>query len=80
VQCDEAGGNLTVTLSSGARPVVLRILSKEPAGVTRDGIPVPKLATATQFDGAVTGWRADSQAGLVFIKFQHAGGVARIDF
>jgi alpha-D-xyloside xylohydrolase len=80
IQCDVAGGNVTVTLSSGARPVLLRVLTKEPGAVTRDGAAVPKLATPAQFDGAVTGWRADSQAELVFIKFQHAGGVTRIDF
>jgi alpha-D-xyloside xylohydrolase len=80
IQCESAGGNLTVTLSSGARPVLLRVLTKEAATVTLDGTPMPKLATAAQFDGAGTGWRADSQAGLVFIKFQHNGGVTKIDF
>ena len=80
IQCEAAGSNLTVTLLSGARPVLLQVLTKEPAAVVRDGTPVPKVATAAQFDGAATGWRADSQAGLVFIKFQHAGAVTKIDF
>ena len=78
IQCDAAGAK--VTLSSVARAVLLQLLTKEPATVTRDGAPVPKFATAEQLDAAATGWRADSQAGFIFIKFQHAGGVTRIIF
>jgi len=69
-----------VTLSSDIRPVLLQVLANEPAAVTQDGAPLPKLATAAQFAAAATGWRADKQAGLVFTKFQHAGGVTKIHF
>ena len=44
IQCDLAGGKVTVTLSSDARPVLLRVLTKEPVAVTRDGLAVPELA------------------------------------
>jgi len=80
VECDTGAGNFTVTLSSVARGVLLQILAKEPAAVVRDGGPVPKLATAAQLDAAATGWRADAQAGFIFIKFQHAGGITKIEF
>jgi alpha-D-xyloside xylohydrolase len=80
IQCEAAAGNMTVTISSRARPLLLQVLAKEPATVTRDGAPVPKIVNTVQFDGAATGWRADPQTGLVFIKFQHAGGVTEIDF
>jgi hypothetical protein len=69
-----------VTLSSVARSVLLQVLAKEPNAVNRDGAPLPRLATPREFDPATIGWRADSQAGLVFIKFQHAGGVTKISF
>jgi alpha-D-xyloside xylohydrolase len=78
IQCDAAGAK--VTLSSAARAVLLQLFTKEPATVTRDGAPVPKFATAEQLDAVATGWRADSQAGFIFIKFQHAGGVTRVLF
>jgi hypothetical protein len=59
--------------------VILRLLVDEPSTVVRDGTALAKLATTAQFDGAVRGWRADAQARLVFIKFQHAGGVTKIN-
>jgi len=80
IQCDIAGSKVTVTVSSDARSVLLRVLGKEPVAVTRDGATIPKLGTPGQFDAAVMGWRADSQAGLVFIKFERSGGLAHIDF
>jgi alpha-D-xyloside xylohydrolase len=78
IRC-EGSGHLTITVASTARGVLLRALVGEPAAVTRDGAAVPRLTTPGQFDAALTGWRADAQAGLVFIKFQHAGGVTRIE-
>lgn len=80
IQCDLAAGKMTVTLSSDARPMLLRVLTSKPSTVTRDGVAVPELSTPTQFDAAVTGWRADAQAGLVFMKFEHSGGGTQIDF
>jgi len=80
IHCAVAGGEVTFTLFSDARPVLLRVLSKEPAAVTRDGAAMPKMATPAHFDGAVAGWRADAQAGLVFIKCEHSGGLTQIHF
>jgi alpha-D-xyloside xylohydrolase len=79
IQCQAAGGKLTVTVSSVARQVILQLLADEPATVERDGTALAKLATTAQFDAAVTGWRADAQARLVSIKFQHTGGVTKIN-
>jgi len=80
IHCAVAGGEVTFTLFSDARPVLLRVLSKEPVAVTRDGAAMPKMATPAHFDGAVAGWRADAQAGLVFIKCEHSGGLTQIHF
>jgi alpha-D-xyloside xylohydrolase len=80
IQCEAAGGNVTVTLSSSARAVLLQVLAIEPTSVTQNGALLPKLSTGAQIVAATTGWHADSQAGLVFIKFPHAGGVTKIDF
>jgi alpha-D-xyloside xylohydrolase len=81
IQCDAGGGKLTVTLLSVSRPVLLQLLAKEPTAVMRDGTPVPKFATATQLEAAPAGWRADSQGvGFVVIKFQHTGGITKINF
>jgi alpha-D-xyloside xylohydrolase len=78
IRCDAGGGNVTVTLTSVARPVGLQLLADEPLAVVRDGKALAKLATPAQFDAANTGWRADAQARLVFIKFQHAGGTTKV--
>lgn len=78
IQCEAAGGTVTVTLSSNSRSVLLQVLANASTTVTQDGGPLPKLATAEQFAAATSGWRKDSEAGLVFIKFQHSGGVTEI--
>ena len=80
VRCETAGGKLTVTLSSVARPVILQLLVDEPVSVMRDGTSLPRLATPAEFDAAETGWRADAPARLVFIKFQHSGGTTKVTF
>jgi alpha-D-xyloside xylohydrolase len=80
ILCEADGRHLTVTLSSIARPVMLQLLADEPATVARDGTALAKLTTPSQFDAADTGWRTDAQARLVFIKFQHVGGVTKVTF
>jgi hypothetical protein len=59
--------------------VVFQLLADEPATVVRDGTGLVKFATKALFDAAVNGWRADAPTRLVAIKFQHTGGVTRID-
>jgi alpha-D-xyloside xylohydrolase len=78
IQCQASPASLTATISSEARAVVLQILRGEPAAVLRDGVALQKLATAAEFDGATAGWRTDTSAGLLFIKFQHGGGETTI--
>jgi alpha-glucosidase (family GH31 glycosyl hydrolase) len=78
IRCEAGGGNLTVTLSSMARPMQLQLLADETAEVKRDGVALPRLNTGAQFEAAVTGWRVDQQARQIFVKFQHAGGTTKV--
>jgi hypothetical protein len=70
---------LTVTLSSPARPVVLQLFGDEPGAVMRDGAVLTRLVTSAQFDAAETGWRTDTQARFILIKFQHGGGTTKVN-
>ncbi len=79
ILCQAGGGKLTVTLSSVARPLMLQLLTDEPAAVVHDGKDIAKFATPAELDAADTGWRADAQVRLVFVKFQHAGGVTKVN-
>jgi len=78
IRCEAVGGSLTVTLSSVARPVEVQVLADEPASVMRDGAALARFATSAQFEAVDTGWRADTQTRLIFIKFQHPGGVTKV--
>jgi len=80
IQCQAGGGDSVLTLSSTARAILLQILGKEPAGVMRDGVEMPKFGTAAELDSASTGWRTDLQARLTFVKFQHSAGTTTIHF
>jgi hypothetical protein len=79
IRCEAAGGNLTVTLSSTARPVVLKLFGDAPVAVMRDGAVLTRLATSAQFDAVETGWRVDTQTRFILIKFQHAGGTTKVN-
>ena len=76
--CNPLAAGLSLTLSSGARSVVLQVLSKEPAQVSRDGQSLQKSATQAAFDATKSAWRFDLATGFVFIKFPHLGGVTQI--
>jgi hypothetical protein len=80
IQCVAAAGKTMITVTSGARAVVLQILGDEPASIARDGVVLSKAATAAQFDAADVAWRADTQMRLIFIKFPHGGGSTTIQF
>lgn len=80
IQCKVGSGQTVITLTSEIRAVMLQILGDEPGTVLRDGIPIKKFATASEFDAADTGWRADANTRLIHIKFQHGGGNATIQF
>jgi hypothetical protein len=77
VTCVTSAAGTEVTLSSIARPIVLKVLGNEPAAVTLDGAPLAKLS-ASVFATAASGWLFDS--GFVLIKIQHTGGSGRIRF
>ena len=93
IRCESGGAQRTVTLSSAARPVVLKILTDEPAAVARDGVSLTRFSTPPDFDAtnaswtlppelaaANFGWLYAPTAGFLFIKLQHPGGVTRISF
>jgi alpha-D-xyloside xylohydrolase len=79
IECQTGQPQTTITLSSSARHVLLQILAPAPSGVTKDGVAVPKLTTAADFEASETGWRADRVTGFTFVKFQHLGADAHID-
>jgi hypothetical protein len=76
--CSPLSAGLSLTLSSDARSVVLQVLSKEPAQVSRDGQTLQKSATQASFEATKSAWRFDLATGFVFIKFPHLGGVTQI--
>ncbi|MEY2537204.1 MAG: alpha-D-xyloside xylohydrolase [Verrucomicrobiota bacterium] len=80
-QCAVAGTVTTLTLSSITRPVVFKVFAvTSPAGVERNGLRLPHLATQNAFDAAAFGWFYDSGAKFLYAKFQHAGGGATVTF
>ncbi len=80
-QCAIGGTVTTFSLSSVARPMTLKIFeTSSPAGVERNGIKLPALASQSAFNTASLGWFYDSTAQFVYVKFQHYGGNATIMF
>jgi alpha-D-xyloside xylohydrolase len=80
VQCRTEGGGIVITVSSSARRLQLQVLADAPAAVKRDGVTLPQLASAADFEMAGTGWRADPQTRLILVKFQHGGGNTTLEF
>lgn len=80
IQCQPNGAARSVTLTSVARPVILKVLGNEPAAVTRDGQSLAKLTNAADFETAGAGWRFDAASGFLFIKFAHTGGSTQVQF
>jgi hypothetical protein len=75
----EGTGPTSLTIiSPSPRPVLLRILAPRPAGVRRDGIALPEVASSAAFEGASVAWRFDTVLGFVLVKFAHPGGITRI--
>jgi alpha-glucosidase (family GH31 glycosyl hydrolase) len=70
----------TVTLSSPARSVQVRILANEPAAITRDGTLLPRLTAPADFAVADSGWQFDATTGFIMVKFLHAGGTTEIQY
>jgi alpha-D-xyloside xylohydrolase len=72
-QGDATGGTVTVTAT--ARHLAVRILGNQPAGVKRDGQPVPHASAA-----GAPGWRFDAATGFIEVDFSHSGGATAIDY
>lgn len=80
-QCSAGGNVTTLTLSSIARPISLKIFaSSSPFGVERDGVRLPHLATQNDFNAASLGWFYDGTAKFLSVKFSHGNGNATVTF
>ncbi|MDB6147416.1 MAG: hypothetical protein JWO45_1080 [Spartobacteria bacterium] len=74
-QVSVSGVLTTLTLSSIARPISSKIFADvSPAGVERDGLRLPHLATLNDFNAANLGWFYDGAVKFLYVKFQHNGG------
>ena len=80
LQCDATGLPPKITISSKTRRIELQILSDPPAAVRRNGAAMTQFSSQATFDAAAEGWRTDSHARQVFIKFLHPGAIATIEF
>ena len=76
--CSVNGIVTTLSLSSAARPVVFKVLAGAPAGVERNGVRLPALASFGAFNSASLGWFYDGA--FVWVKFSHGGGGATVTF
>jgi alpha-D-xyloside xylohydrolase len=76
--CKVSGVATALTLSSTPRSLLLKVLARKPATITRDGVAIPEQPSPDSFDAATIAWRHDAGLGFVFVKFQHSGGVAEI--
>ncbi len=80
LQCQSNGTVVTLSLTSTARPVLLRVHGSAPAGVERDGVRMPAFTNATDFAAATFGWRYDANTGFVHVKLSHSGGTTQVSF
>jgi alpha-D-xyloside xylohydrolase len=78
VQCRADATGIVITVSSAARRLQFQVLGTASA-VKRDGAALPQFQTAADFDAAGAGWRADAQARMIFVKFQHADGTTTLE-
>lgn len=77
-QCVSNDSVIAFSLNSTSRLVSLKILAPQPAGVERNGIRLPYFTNEAAFVAAALGWRYDTNAGRVFVKWAHTGGQANI--
>lgn len=78
IRCAAGPGQIVVTLSSDARPVILQIPGDAPSVIKRDGIVLPRASTPAEFNAEGDAWRFDPQARIVFVKFSHLGGTTTV--
>ncbi len=77
LQCQGTAASGTVTISSTARTITLRILGNQPSSVRRDNVVLPEQGTP---GSGVPGWRYDAAAGFIEIDFTHSGGTTVIEY
>jgi alpha-D-xyloside xylohydrolase len=77
INCEGTPAGATLTVTSQARRVTLRILAQQPQVVLRDGMAVPPQP-AGQTDAP--GWRFDAAAGFLEVAFLHSGGTSAVQF
>jgi alpha-D-xyloside xylohydrolase len=93
VRCERSGSQRTVTLSSGPRRLILKLMVSEPATVTRDGVNLERFAAPPGLDTSNGSWALPAQLqagspgwtyvptpGWLLIGFTHGGGMTRITF
>jgi alpha-D-xyloside xylohydrolase len=76
LQCGTKGAVTTLSLSSKARSVTMKILSAQPLRVERNGMPLAQFTDSIGVAQADQGWQYG--APFVLVKLNHAGGSARI--
>ena len=77
LQCQGTAVSGTITISSTARTITLRILGDQPGTVRRDNAVLPQQGTP---GSGVPGWRYDAVAGFIEIDFTHSGGTTVIEY
>jgi alpha-glucosidase (family GH31 glycosyl hydrolase) len=77
LQCQGSAASGTLTLSSTARQLTVRILADDPGTVRLDGAVLPQQGTP---GSAAPGWRYDTATGFIEIDFAHSGGTTTIEY
>jgi alpha-D-xyloside xylohydrolase len=77
LECQGTAAAGTITISSEARTITLRILGDEPGAVRRDNVVLPEQGTP---GSGIPGWRYDAAAGFIEIDFTHSGGTTVINY
>jgi alpha-glucosidase (family GH31 glycosyl hydrolase) len=77
LQCQGTAASGTITISSTARTITLRILGNQPGSVQRDNVVLPEQGTP---GSGVPGWRYDAATGFIEIDFTHSGGTTIIEY
>jgi len=62
-----------ITVTSSARPYLLRVKGSPPDRVALRGRTLPRRQTESDFTGSAEGWWHQPSTGTTLVKFQHAG-------
>lgn len=79
IECTASSSSISVRVNSpSSRQLLLRLLAPRPTHVRKDGTALSEIVSAPAFEGNLEGWRFDSAAGFVLVKFAHPGGTVVI--